>query len=1290
MVVNVGARKYRVWVCRKGEDHTTGLEVTKYCSGDSSGYLSLTSEPLDSSGRIPASGQLTLVVPPNDLTFDPWENPERWQIGNFVLVQVADQAGTLREPPINRLSIISDPKPPYPGHWILEIELGCALNLYSGVRAPQRPDGAIETRGEALNMLVSKISLELTGTPPGKAVAGYQPDSGSTLVQLAGEFALCGYSAIHQDRSGGLSITRINFKPEQRLFKHIVGRDDAGNFEPLQSENRPPSEVEVTNGLTGNDGGADGGDGGDGGTGGNNGGNRRDPDRQKYSGSLTTTETLSQGAVEEGGGSTEFLAIVRNENWNWAGSTYQAKTEESRARGLIVSEAVYEHLLKQGRNLSYPGPYGRFPALYSEENKQFEGGKEGRLLKHKIRNIKCKGEVLGEWYKKNLLPNRSTPSLLELFEAELIEIEYDYKKFDGDGSGGESKGQVRKITTRRYLPRGQVAASANDWTAQGIGGGYTTADPDFLILAEKTIESWRKRSRDCWEHTIQQYKTGQVRSGTIKAFCQLVKVKGERQVSRNGQIRPPAAERRPASEDKRKPPIIRRIAGKVKFASSERPRTVTLKDIEDEKSAQKVAELLGKLDHFRHRGFRITTAFRDEWFSWKPLSRVDLGYRGFTYWGMTDAVTLMFAQNQAVVVADCMRLGRQPDADTYPYEPLPALQPSDPTPEPFPEPPITELYPELRNTQPLIPTVEAIYPIIASGRARGNFTFFRFSGEQPISQFIASGRSRISVVEVFVASGRARGNFALLPLFVARERGRGRFEEVGEPGLVAYWPLENGEPWEDRQGNHDFNQNGAINLAYDAEDDAFYPEFGYYPNIIESGGVYTDNGSTSGYLERDGSDLTVKTESGRWSYRIKFELMLTTREQLSDGITGGTQPYSKWSGNLLGVEDQWEVGLGDYSNGRNIAWGSWNEGGGAIGTVTPEQWSTVELEYNAVTSTYTIRINGILTVGDSEAGGVEETPGSFFVGPSFDTVENFRIRKLKFYRFRFVPNPGTIESFTARGRSRGQFELIVDTGPVEEPGLLAYWALQGEPWEDQAGDHDLTQNGTVNLVYDESKARSVAEFGYYPNIIYEEDPDYGNYYVDRGTFSGYLSYSGTNAEFDVMPNNGRWSWKVKFDLLVTPRQYLVDNQTGEVGTYPYYNLAGKIFEIYDQIEIYTNNVDELDADGNPTYYYTGQVTVNFNCYNVSGDSPRAYSPTVLNPDTWYSVECEFNAQTLERTIRVNNIATVTPNNIAPFENGTTWHTPRQFAPTLTMPTTAPQNFRISNLKFYKIAFVSRP
>lgn len=639
MAISVALPQYRVWIDRPS-DADQSFEVTRWCSGDSGGFLSVSTTPPDESGWVRYQGQLVLDVPQYNPAFDPWES-DRWRVGSRVVIQVANSLGVLSELPWSRLYIVSEPLPPYPDNFKLNIELGCLATLRDGDKAAEVRQTQISRDAAAAGLwqqLGNPLTLQ-TGLP-GLPLAKYEIALNSGIIEGLGNLAAGIGCYFWQDKTV-VRPREILLEPPVRLFLHTVGVDDADDFEPLQSPLRPSGEVEVI------------------GQGGATVATVDDND-PKYRGSITTIEKLSKAAIIEGESNQIITSAERTEAWNWINNTTFTQTvTESRVRAMVIPMDLYEQFGGIGA-----GPFDRLSDAYrSEQIDRYEAGNEGRKLSSRTEIYKPRGQVLADYYKKNLDPNQPTPNFSTPILAELTETEWRYEGNDPDDPGADTGGQVRRIKTTTWKTRGEIAADASNWSA-------TNASPTTLVPALVREETWTRRSRigeDDWSTTVKEWQSGRVRKGTIAAFTRLVLVKSETRHSRAGDIRPPAAERRPPAEGSAfsAGAIAPIPKGRVRFdRGDQRKRQIPLYWVESNAEAERIAELHGKLDHYRHTGFRIVTRLRDEWFNWVPLSRIDLDYNNKTYLGLTDIVTLTLAADQAIVVADCLRWATA--VDPYP------------------------------------------------------------------------------------------------------------------------------------------------------------------------------------------------------------------------------------------------------------------------------------------------------------------------------------------------------------------------------------------------------------------------------------------------------------------------------------------------------------------------------------------------------------------------------------------------------------------------------------------------
>lgn len=975
MTVNASARDYRIWVCKKDQDESTGLEVTDYCSGGSGGFFTASVQPMDESGIIHVSGQLTLVVPPHDETFNPWLNPTRWAIGNFLIVKVADQAGTLRRLPLSRLYIISEPKPPYPGNWTITVELGDKFTLLDSVKPSPISDGLVVSgvtslkysgpRGEVIDWLLSGATdLNYTGDLPGPSLIDYEPDRESPIVDQIGELAIGGFGCLYLDKDDNIKTVWLGTTPARRLFRYVDGVDDAGDFEPLQSPIRPASEVEVVSETTVIDDSED----------------AEESDASKYEGLKTTVDRMSAGSIDGSlsGSSTtvDTIGIVRKERWQWRGARYENVVEEQRARGLVIPEDLYELLEQQGRSVVAPGPLGLMNALVIEEQRIYESGPEGRLLSVRKETTKTRGEVLAEWYKKNLLPNASLPSFGEMFVCEIEETTYKYQRAGGE----DSKGQVREIRTEIQQCKGQLAATANDWIIPGIAGPTTQAGVTDLVTAEIKVESWAKRSSEEWEKRTQHYQAGRAKSGSITAFTTLRQIKGETITARNGDLQPPAADRRPGTDEARERRISYIRRGKV-FIEAETPRErkVLINHLPTQADVIELAELLAKIENYRHRGYRITTPLRDEWFYFWPLARVDLKIGDHVWWGATDALTITLAQSQAIVVADFMRVAQWPDVvsgepdASYPYDPIEPLESSDPDPDPL----VGTAFPDQTTQQPMIPVVAVKRPFDIQHEHRAVFTSFDYAlGTVAGGTFTSRHSHRVKFSAGFVVQHEHRVLIEQVPRLDVRHQHRVAISEPAAAAPFAYWPLTN-NPWTDDEGDRDLAAQDSTPLATGT-----YTEFGW-----DDGGF-----PDYGFLQTPDTYTWTRTSTANYSWRITFELYWSST-------------YGQFT---VTVPEEFRITVSDSSLQVLVYtdFGADPDADASLSLSSPaaETWHTIDVRYDATTNTIDAYFNG----GNSGLGGNsyttpgETSPSQFRLTQETGITAGLRLKEVKFYRSTLV------------------------------------------------------------------------------------------------------------------------------------------------------------------------------------------------------------------------------------------------------------------------------------------------
>lgn len=852
MTLNISARHYRVWVCKPHETpESGGLEVTEACSGDTSGFFTATDEALGDDGRIRTTGSLVLaVLPGNEALYDPWNNSDRWQAGNHIIVQVADQAGTLRPHPRSNLYIISPPLPPYPGNNTLKLELGDALTLAENRDASSTTTVSDVPRANAANGLLASI-----GVPGNVTIGGTNPpksdSSSKSPVQQIGEMALANCKFVYGTAAGSIDSRPVKLHPDRRLFKHRVGVDDAADFEPIQNVDRPNSDVQVQSSGEQPPLNPDG-----------TPKTSADDNPQEDYGAAGDGEGLDAGSIvslqysdasavaENVTGS--VLSGIRIEKWAWQGNVFTRSIEEQSLRGLVVAEAVYNAIkdaAPKGTTIVTPDPFSMVPSLVTTENHVYEAASEGRLLYTETTSSAPLGSVFGDFYQRYPpnLKNTVPPNFLGMLTAGKERTDYEYKRSADDTdkqskSKSDTGGQVRRILTTKQEPIGKVAGSANDWAFErnSLGGKVVEApriELGTLITSSEQEQTWKRRSTTDWEQRDIQRAAGQARSGPITSYIALATTQDQTTVSGSGNAQPPSANRRRADPGARK--LKKIVKAKVKLrassGSSLYPSSHTVQNdyLNSKSEAIALATMLANLRAARQRGFRITSALRDEWFSYAPMARVDLDWNGLTYVGFINTCNWTLAANQAIVLAECCTVGRVPGEagtpDTYPFPDLPNLEPTDPDPEPIDSSGVIE--PGDNLTQPIAPYYQRVQGCYEHMHSSATATGYNYPiGVQPTTARSAHWQFRARAGELVQAHWQMSAVAGAVPnlnnhwQFVATataapaltnhwQMSAAAAEPVVTLPVVAFWHLE-GTPWTDSSGNgHTLTQVGLVSVV---------------------------------------------------------------------------------------------------------------------------------------------------------------------------------------------------------------------------------------------------------------------------------------------------------------------------------------------------------------------------------------------------------------------------------------------------------------------------------------------
>jgi hypothetical protein len=942
-MINLSGRKYRIWVKQPTDE--VGFEVTLACSGDSGGFFVVTDDPIDEDGIFRTRGTLELVPPPGQQDdYDTWERGDLWAIGNVVVVKIADANGILRQHPRSNLRILSKSAPPHPGNNKLTLELADANTWKESVPVDVQQKLSIAQGYQ-------KLGLAFQGSIPAVS-ENFKSSKNKTQVAIAGERAIAGFSALWQVGNGAIGSKRLNLKPEVRLFRHVVGEDDAGPFEPLQNALRAYSEVQIVNpNLESGDNEESQAEGG--------GGEDDEPGTSTglEGGSITVREYVPAEQVKEGAGNSEILAAVRQEYWQWTGNIFTRTITEQRLRGLCVPQELYDQYAStRGGTFYSPSPFAMIPSLRRIERSIYQS-KGLLLIRKESEELRPRGQVLGDWHKRNPpKPNQSIPDYTGLVPSERGETTYSFQT----GGGKDTGGQVRKIVQEIYRPKGNVAGSAIDWMIEnGVG-----PDPNVMVLSEKNTDTWIKRGKDLWEHRSQRGKAGQVRSGKISAFLALA-TETTVELSRTGNTQPPAGERKPVEQRAKMPTL------KFQIQSPEtRIKVVENEFVESQQQGEKVAEIFARISKCREQGFRIYSAWRDELFLYSPFSRIDIKYNGYVYVGITDTVTWTCAANQTLVAIDCMRTGRTAvpryAPDTYPLPPIALPQPGDPDPAPLPEPAPSNLYPE-SFVQNIIPVAIPVRECLSNRNSKMVAAHFPIALGKVFPTLTAiSDRIREMVVSRQLVSNRSREMVAARTYVAIANRTREMVVSRPIAGLVSRWKFET-TAWADEEGANSLTSigSGSVGLAT-----------GYEGNAAQfDGNSYLRSSSPS--LDRGTNSFSIAFRL--WLPAILGEEFITLYDPIADEYYQENNPL--YTTNTLSIvsaaPSQWQItaeggGYGELFHLRFYC-GSANEEAAAIAVsslnLALDTWHSVEASFDSDNQTISIAVNGV--VNSSASDGIE-------------------------------------------------------------------------------------------------------------------------------------------------------------------------------------------------------------------------------------------------------------------------------------------------------------------------------
>lgn len=858
MPVNASARLYKIEV---QIPNGSSLDVTQACSGDSSGYLVLNESEPDQTGIVTITGKLCLdalamkinsygdMVPWSDAidgetfldedVFDPDINSQRWAIGNFIRIQVANDSGELVPYVRDYLRILKTPLEPYPGNMKLEIEIGDDLTLLNW-RSPDDDKSGVQTgtltgRGSIISNLLAAagfnngINASWSGEIDSFALSHKVPKLGGSYIEQAGKLAFGGRSVLWQNKNKQVTAKQIDLNPPSPWLEVTLGQDEI-DYKPTQGNERPCSKVQVV-------------------------GVGYELQERKDSGETTTNEYATRASVPEqikdqqgqiitvDGGPQEILVRVTIESWSWNsdGNIFTRITDIYESRGLVVPDSFYWEIddLSPVQTYTKEGsPYVRIHSEHREEKSFY--GPDGLLSRKETHIDRLNGKELADYYRGLALRfdpfDSSQQNGLELLGVtsfiQMLRCESIYEKFRYNGT------QVIDVETVSYGLLGAVAGSSTDWS------DYFANIPNGTdwVLKGKTTQTWEEYNKNEWKKIDRERSTGTTQ-GTVAVMRSLVRTKDQTTWSNSGQNQPAAGESKPAKFNK----VEKELRGTATFepvAGSDyapRERSYKIDYLTSSSQCEELAEILGTFLQTSFRGFQLTTAFTDQWFSYSPLSRIDVTYPGrWTKTGLTRGVTWVLAADRAVVTTSCMKLGTVETVET----------------EDGPVSVIRKLY-RVRRTiaarqgQGAIATLGIPYEsgtiIAAVGQGQG--------------ATVTLGSPIVPIVDISASVGQGQGAIAALGTPISNGGGSG--------GEFAWWKFENSTWSEEIAGR-------SLEIVYGNNQAVPTIVTGYSGNAVS----FPD--SLCG-LRRVDNDLSINTGDWRIEFYYQFSSFVTGRGLVSLG-----------------------------------------------------------------------------------------------------------------------------------------------------------------------------------------------------------------------------------------------------------------------------------------------------------------------------------------------------------------------------------------------------------------------
>lgn len=611
----------------------------------------------DRGGLLPITGTLTLTYwqyAPEDM--NPRVNPQRWQRGQVIRVQVLNESGVFEPHPCGLLYILKEPLPPHPDAPALTLQVGCKLALKDYAEPANDKSGIVlgtaTSRTDAIaNILAAAGITTLTGTIPAYPIAHPLPRLGGSYVQQAGKVAYAGFKALWQDNAGTIQTADLRLNPASAPTVDITIGVGGGEiiYQPSEGAETPVEELRCV------------------------GVDRIGIDTWRCLDSLPAEQYSTE--VSGGAASTRILrrtTTVDCQGLNEAGQFYKSREE-------VVEETA---------NVVYPAEEpGSLRLTFSSRTTTtylYEPGLTGRLLSIERRIVRPLAAAVAAWWanlsdvqKSHYFRTQPTPSLEE-------RTTFNYQDYPTPQDG--SVADQYAFNYQSQVVAGQTVASRAPIAAIATNEDLTNVDPLALVPSGLTQESWAKvRGYEWQKRTITQAPFIQANpdaaasSTSISSKIALVTTDDQTDISAAGGQQPSAPERRPD----RYTEIEIQVKGRALFGTlaganeQKRNRTIEVEYLVAGDQAAAIARTEGALLIGRRQGQTILVPWSALFLAHPeplPLWRCT-EKDGATYVYQADAIHYTHDEDRAIVGCNGVWLATIPAGTTAPRLPYRAIVP---------------------------------------------------------------------------------------------------------------------------------------------------------------------------------------------------------------------------------------------------------------------------------------------------------------------------------------------------------------------------------------------------------------------------------------------------------------------------------------------------------------------------------------------------------------------------------------------------------------------------------------